>query len=176
MVCRKYAVLIIIELLLILPLVVLTTGEVVYGVEKQQRWTAYIYVEVANASKRLVLGQDEKATEGHDAFWESPVPKTFLEGGVVRPYFFHPEWRKSSPFFWRDMRPMGGLPRTWEFFVKTKKPRVEVRLKWDLTQVKKGIKLYLKKKEDKRYINLQKEKLYIYKSSPGGNRFFIKAE
>ena len=173
---RKLTVLILTNLLLILPPVVLAPGEVAFGAEKKDRWMAYIYVGVHGASKRLVLGQDKNATEGHDDYWESPVPKMFLESGIIRPYFFHPQWRKSSPFFWRDMRALGGLPKTWEFFVKTKKPRVEVQIKWDLNQVKKGVVLYLKMKEDKRYINLQKEKRYIYKSSPRGNRFFVKDE
>ena len=130
-----------------LPPVVLAPGEVAFGAERSG-WYAYIYVGVGEHYKRLVIGQNEQAKEGYDLLWESPVPKTFLSAGVVQPYFYHPEWKKESPFFWRDIRPAGGLPRIWEFVVKTKQPNVELKFKWDLSRVEKGIRLYLKIKED----------------------------
>jgi hypothetical protein len=172
---RSFIGLILFEFLLVFPPVLLTAGKVAAETDITN-WYAYIYVGVSGAYKRLVVGQDERATEGHDDFWESPVPKMFLESGIIRPYFYHPEWRKSSPFFWRDMRPLGGLPMTWEFIVKTKRPNVNVRLKWDLSWVKENIRLYLKKKEDAKYINLHKSEDYTFQSVARENVFLVKAE
>jgi hypothetical protein len=159
----------------ILPPVVFTPGEVAYGAELNG-WYAYINVGVDEAYKRLTIGQNKQAKEGHDKLWESPVPKTFLSAGIVEPYFYHPEWKQDSPFFWRDIRPLGKLPRTWEFTVKTKKPNVEVELNWDLGRVRKDVGLYLKRKEDKEYIDLHKKKIYTYQSALRESKFLLKAE
>jgi len=171
---NKRAILIMFIFLQALPPVAPAPGEVVSGAGNT-RWFAYIHVAVEKVSKRLVLGEDAKAAEEHD-YWEAPVPRMFLDSALVRPYFYHPEWQQETPFFWRDIRPPGGLPRTWEFIVRTKKPNMTVKITWDLKQVRKGITLYLKRRQDKNYINLQKEKSYAYRSSKRGEVFLIKAE
>ena len=138
-------------------------------------WYADIHIYQDRAHNKLTIGQNIKATEGPDRKWETPIPKTFMIGGVSS-FFYHPEWKQSSPHFWRDIRPLGKLPRTWEFTVKTQKANVEVEFNWDVGRVKKGIVLYLKKKEDKEYINLHKQKIYTYKSAVKVAGFLLKAE
>lgn len=138
-------------------------------------WYVYIHVWLGKAHNQLTIGQNKKASEGFDRSWETPVASMFLVGRVSS-FFYHPEWGRKSHFFWRDIRPLNGLPREWEFRVKTKKPNEEVQLKWDLSRVKDGLKLYLKRKEDKEYINLHTEKSYSYKSTAKEAVFILKAE
>ena len=141
-------------------------------------WYADIHIYQGRAHNKLTIGQNIKATEGPDKNWETPIPKTFMSGGVSS-FFYHPEWKKISPHFWRDIRPWGKFPRTWQFTdvtVKTRKTNVEVELNWDVGRVKKGIRLYLKRKEDKEYINLHNKKIYTYKSALTKTGFLLKAE
>ena len=145
-----------------------------HAAEKTNDWYADIHVWVGRAHNRLTIGQTAKATDGHN-FGETPIPKTFLTGGVSS-FFYHPEWKKKSPHFWQDIRALGKLPRTWEFTVKTQKPNVEVELSWGLWLVKRGIDLYLKRKTDNEYFKLRNKKIYIYKSAVTKTIFLLKAE
>lgn len=142
--------------------------------DEGEGWYADIHLRVGKAHNRLTIGQNERATEGHDNLWESPIPEQFLIG-AVRSYFYHPEWKQESPFFWRDVRPMGGLPREWEFRIRTIEPNVEVQISWDLARVKKGIKLYLQEKGAEKQIVLNREKVYSYKIAGKEKVFLIKA-
>jgi hypothetical protein len=138
-------------------------------------WYADIHVYLDRAHNKLTVGQNKEALEGHDRKWETPIPKNFLVGGVSS-FFYHPQWKQSSPHFWRDIRPLGKLPRIWEFTVKTQKPNVKVDLNWNLGRVGKGIGLYLKRKDDKEYINLGKQREYTYQSPLKKTVFLLKAE
>lgn len=141
---------------------------------KEKDWYADIHVWVGKAHSRLTVGQAEEATDGHN-IGETPIPKMFLVGGVSS-FFYHPQWKQSSPHFWRDIRSLGKLPREWEFTVKTQKPNVKVEMNWGLGRVGEGIGLYLKRKDDKEYIDLRKEREYTYQSPLKKTVFQLKAE
>lgn len=157
----------------LLLLVLLIPGQAA-GENKREDWYADIHIYQDKAHNKLTIGQSAKASDGPDRKWETPIPKTFMSGGVSS-FFYHPEWKLSSPHYWRDIRSLGKLPRIWAFVVKTKKPNVKVEMSWNLGRVRKNIGLYLEKKEDETIINLREKAEYSYQSPIKETRFLLKA-
>jgi hypothetical protein len=158
----------------LLLLVLLIPGQAM-GENETEDWYADIHIYQDKAHNKLTIGQNAKASDGPDRKWETPIPKTFMSGGVSS-FFYHPEWKRSSPYYWRDIRSLGNLPRVWTFVVKTKKANVKVEMNWNLGRVRKDIQLFLKKKEDKEYFKLHKQRIFTHQSPVKETKFLLKAE
>lgn len=95
-------------------------------------WEVYVWMDDGQEKGKLRIGTSELATDGYDSKFESDA----FPAGYVRPYFYHPEWNRSSQpggtnYFYSDIR-SSALPQTWIMSVQAYRTGRDVTLSWDL--------------------------------------------
>lgn len=102
-------------------------------------WKATIWISDGTENNKLDVGASDKATDGYDPIFE----KDAYTAGYVRPYFYHPEWNRSSmtggtDYYWSDVR-SSTLPQSFSFKVEAYRTSVDVELTWDLKKLNSNV-------------------------------------
>lgn len=139
-------------------------------------WKATIWMSDGTEKSRLDIGASDKATDGYDPIFE----KDAYTAGYVRPYFYHPEWNRSSisgatDYYWSDVR-SSALPQTFEFKLEAYRTSVDVELTWDLKKMNSTVcaakTLLLTDNSTGASVNLGESISYSYFSSTTAPRSF----
>lgn len=131
------------------------------------KWLADIRVTYGDDSNRLLLGADNRATDGFDNGFEIRA----ILGGYVQAYFEHPEWNKETSYFWSDIRYIN-LPKEWVFYAASYYVNSQMRLSWELTDVPPTVDVFLTDDATGSTIDMKLKSSYIYTNTASVARVF----
>jgi hypothetical protein len=137
-------------------------------VDAAQDWLVELRAVIPNDSQVITFGEMSTARER----W-NPGDSEAIIAGKIEAYFYHPEWRRSTPYFWGDIKPVSSSA-DWSFFVKTSS--YYTNLYWDTSSVPSNVILTITDTVTGTIINMRELDTYQYtRSSTSPREFTISA-
>jgi len=152
--------------------------------EEAGAWGVTLVLAANGAQDDATVAVSRQATDGFDGYAEE-TPKPPPSPQQVSLHFAHPEWATTAPGgisrFGRDLRPSAAASHLWELEVTAGDRgggKVPATLTWpDLTEVPKGVSLYLEDIEGGRTQYLRTTASYQFTVDAGQpRRFRLRAE
>lgn len=126
-----------------------------------EAWLLDLKISCQDDSQRLVLGATSATTDGYDIGADTEAALL----GSLKAYFDHPEWNRTSSYYWTDIRDIS-FPKEWVFYVVSSYVNYQITLKWDISDVPATLSLSLTDDFSGAVIDMRAQPSYFY-TNPG---------